>query len=807
MGDSSPQFPEGLPFLFFREDPDEQRLRIDGARPAPLSIPWPANALAPGQPADYPLLEFPWEPWSDGLETQSSARAYASWLNDVGPGRLALVLPLLAAAGAPVDPLRPEPGTLAELGAWIQDAVPVMAAPMIKQGFLTDDPGYRLGWAWRAHSPQSSGYSRQLDALVGSVTHDLALLVAACARLIRPGLAWRSLFNTRYRSFVIGLDPEQPQADLIEEIAEFVTQTAARPRGDKGRDLRAWYALTLSRGYERAVHGTAVPDVQAVFPDARQPRGLIGVRRSVGMPSRSDPPAAPELVTAMEQLRLAGWFEGAKRQTPVLASTARASWQAFEHEDIPLDPAQLFWRLLVLDSGRTWSDDIDAAIQPSDGIYAHLVDEISAIRGKALGRLWDASEHWDSDSGDLLLSLRMRAGKRQLTIPSPGRYISAALFTGLNELGPPDGPRLWFVDQGPPLGIVTRATAEERAALQDATGLRLDADPPSWWTALAPLPDRPEAAAPPQPAARPARTTPAGNSAAGKAAASHSRAGRGRAGPAAGRAKDPATAQAAFDRMMRGPVASAMHELGLTGTGGTRGFSYRSGDYDGGFWTQKSRYSTRDEVEFWVHLGGFHVPSRSLYWQTQLAGLIPGNSTRRWTVRADSPVEPVAQQLMSVFRHYGWPAILAAVDSPGYPPDPDMVWPRSFAPEPGAAARGADGPDLGPLTWPLRRTTERDRLLADAADPDERVRAGALSVLGQEDSGAGEVIAVLLNRLEQDPSPAVRHAAAAGLRTRAGQAEVRAAMLAAAAEDEDREVRWSARYAVRLADLAAPSGG
>jgi len=136
-----------------------------------------------------------------------------------------------------------------------------------------------------------------------------------------------------------------------------------------------------------------------------------------------------------------------------------------------------------------------------------------------------------------------------------------------------------------------------------------------------------------------------------------------------------------------------------------------------------------------------------------------------------------------------------------------MVWPRSFAPEPGAAARGADGPDLGPLTWPLRRTTERDRLLADAADPDERVRAGALSVLGQEDSGAGEVIAVLLNRLEQDPSPAVRHAAAAGLRTRAGQAEVRAAMLAAAAEDEDREVRWSARYAVRLADLAAPSGG
>ena len=56
---------------------------------------------------------------------------------------------------------------------------PLLAAPLIEQGFLHDDP-----WA-----------------------------------------------------FVIGVDPGPPLSDLIGEIAEFLVQSAARPRGTRGQDL------------------------------------------------------------------------------------------------------------------------------------------------------------------------------------------------------------------------------------------------------------------------------------------------------------------------------------------------------------------------------------------------------------------------------------------------------------------------------------------------------------------------------------------------------------------------------------------
>ena len=34
------------------------------------------------------------------------------------------------------------------------------------------------------------------------------------------------------------------------------------------------------------------------------------------------------------------------------------------------------------------------------------------------------------------------------------------------------------------------------------------------------------------------------------------------------------------------------------------------------------------------------------------------------------PIEPVAEDMLAEFRDYDWPAILAAVDSPGFQPDP-----------------------------------------------------------------------------------------------------------------------------------------
>jgi hypothetical protein len=340
-----------------------------------------------------------------------------------------------------------------------------------------------------------------------------------------------------------------------------------------------------------------------------------------------------------------------KFSSPDLARAAQAAWRFYEGSDIPSAAAEMYWRLLILDASRTWSDDVDAGVRPTDGIYEIVVREASRIRGKTLGRLWSAAEDWASRPGDLLLSFRLRRVKQRLLIPSPGPTAGAS----------------------------------------------------------------------------------------------------------------PVTAQAAFDRLMRDLVAPALHDLGFTGKG-PRWFAYRSGDYEATFSTQKSRYSTKEEVEFWVHLTAVHLPTKSVYWTMQLHALVPG-SFSRWTVRADSPAEPTAEHLLGVFRHYGWPAIQAALDSPGYPPDPGATWPRAFEPEPGPAARGATGPNLGPLTWPLRRTGERD-----------------------------------------DPSPPVRSAAAGALRPLAEQPQVYAAFRAAADQDEDHEVRWGARYALRLADLAGQPG-
>jgi HEAT repeat protein len=58
----------------------------------------------------------------------------------------------------------------------------------------------------------------------------------------------------------------------------------------------------------------------------------------------------------------------------------------------------------------------------------------------------------------------------------------------------------------------------------------------------------------------------------------------------------------------------------------------------------------------------------------------------------------------------------------------------------------------------------------------------------------------LLARLETEPHPGIRQQAAWWLLHRASEERSRQALRAAAAEDEDVEVRWIARYAFRLAD-------
>ena len=63
----------------------------------------------------------------------------------------------------------------------------------------------------------------------------------------------------------------------------------------------------------------------------------------------------------------------------------------------------------------------------------------------------------------------------------------------------------------------------------------------------------------------------------------------------------------------------------------------------------------------------------------------------------------------------------------------------------------------------------------------------------------------VLTRLETDPHPAIRHAAAWWLLKRVDQERSRQALRAAAIEDEDVQVRWAAPYAMRLAERQTPT--
>src|SRR5262249_13289031 len=172
-----------------------------------------------------------------------------------------------------------------------------------------------------------------------------------------------------------------------------------------------------------------------------------------------------------------------------------------------------------------------------------------------------------------------------------------------------------------------------------------------------------------------------------------------------------------------------------------------------------------------------------VYWDRDLHSLASGLGELLcpWRVSSSGPVEPVAREVLRVFGGYGWPAIQAALDNPGYPEDPTVRWPRAFPKIP-----------RGPLFDGEVAATERSRAeleeLMTRADSDPRA------------------FQALLARLETEPHPGIRQGAAWWLLRRASEERSRQALRAAAAEDEDVAVRWIARYALRLADRGTAPG-
>lgn len=251
------------------------------------------------------------------------------------------------------------------------------------------------------------------------------------------------------------------------------------------------------------------------------------------------------------------------------------------------------------------------------------------------------------------------------------------------------------------------------------------------------------------------------------------------------------TAQQLFPRVFKDLIGPALQALGFDNS------RYVDDDYAGMVGVQKSRYNTKDNVDFTIHLGAEYVPTGYGYWHMRLPALMPGRHRGWWNLQTGEPMEPVAEDVLAAFHAYGWPAILAAVDSPGYPKDPAVRWARTFP-----AGPGTPGPaplDLaGPAGLGQGTDPEVNELFTEITDADPGIRLAAAETIVEFAGDDPRTVTALLHLLEHDPLDGIRRLAALGLAPSADEVQVRESLQAAAAQDEDLQVRWAARYAIRL---------
>ncbi|MDR2984255.1 MAG: DUF4304 domain-containing protein [Nocardiopsaceae bacterium] len=137
-----------------------------------------------------------------------------------------------------------------------------------------------------------------------------------------------------------------------------------------------------------------------------------------------------------------------------------------------------------------------------------------------------------------------------------------------------------------------------------------------------------------------------------------------------------ATAQDVFKEMMRDTIKPALRQMSFRGSRSS--FWLQDGDDIGTLWTQKSVHNTRHRVNLIVHLNAAHMPTDQVYWTRNLLAEIPRNRDDWWSLTANRPSAAPAVRLLNAVRKYGLPAIQAALDEPGFPPDPHAQWARRF---------------------------------------------------------------------------------------------------------------------------------
>ena len=438
----------------------------------------------------YELANFPTPPWcltrSRSDDSEDRARC-AEWLNETAMAdRLPVIEHVLDRLGAPkVDSSDPDPG-LAALGQWLQEWFPKVAEPFVQTGypsvpgwrhnFLVPTGEDRLGnvssWSW----PRMQGYSALGDALLHSLVVDLASIIMSCALTRDPQLRWTSQFG----HFHLVLHTSEPLFAPLEQIRELLVQSVGPPRGERGRSLRRRQSRILVDCYSQAVTGIAPESIENQFHEQRH-RMLS--RFKVKRPGRAAPEPPQNLVDAVSRLRSIGLYEKWKYTDVALAQALSSGWLHATGRTLPGDQEQLWLCLILMDGDRTWFEDVDMAIQGvGDRMYFLTLFSLESIGGRGFGGFSDPEEDWDAEPGSVIVTVRWRRKKHRFTIPvTPDGVLHPKLFTELNAFLPDDGPRLWFADRGPTVGIVVRATDGERDALCELTGISLSEEPPEWW--------------------------------------------------------------------------------------------------------------------------------------------------------------------------------------------------------------------------------------------------------------------------------------------------------------------------------------
>ena len=257
------------------------------------------------------------------------------------------------------------------------------------------------------------------------------------------------------------------------------------------------------------------------------------------------------------------------------------------------------------------------------------------------------------------------------------------------------------------------------------------------------------------------------------------------------------SAQWVFNHPVAEQIGAALHDLGFTGSRQT--YIYQLGQYRLTAKVLKSPRNTRDDVKFTLEFYARYLGSDLTFWSERIGRLFPMLSDFWWGLSTGASSESVCEELSLALPDFAWPALEALLETPGLPGTSlPMIWPRSFAGD--LAAQGPQRPEtvdqMVAKAEAIRQLPREELLATLETQPVTRSRA-MFEVLRRGLTGADRS-AVVLGRLQRDPHPLIRGHAARIVGCLVPGEEAAEELRAAASDDEDLGVRWSAQYALVL---------